>query len=65
VSPPPALSGLANDLRRLVPGGALPAGAAAHPDGILLLLSALAMGAFALSGFALLRRLKRYEGRAR
>jgi uncharacterized protein involved in exopolysaccharide biosynthesis len=64
VSPPAALSGLANDLRRLIPR-APPAGAAAHPDGILLLLSALAMGAFALSGFALLRRLKRYERQAR
>jgi hypothetical protein len=55
------LSFIATDLLRLTSG--LRAGAAARPeDGVLLLLSSLAMAALAVSSFALLRRLKRVGG---
>ena len=49
------------DLLRLVPAP-FRAGAADHRDGVLLLFSALAMAALAVSSFVLLRRLKRLEG---
>jgi hypothetical protein len=53
------LSFIATDLLRLTSG--LRAGAAAHPgNGVLLLLSSLAMAALAVSSFTLLRRLKRF-----
>jgi hypothetical protein len=49
---------IATDLLRLTSG--LRAGTEAQPgDGVLLLLSALAMAALAVSSFALLRRLSR------
>jgi hypothetical protein len=49
---------IATALLRLTSG--LRAGTEAHPeDGVLLLLSALAMAALAVSSFALLRRLSR------
>jgi hypothetical protein len=51
------------DLLRL-PRDALHAGANSRPDGVLLLLSSLAMGVVAVSSFALFRRLKRLEGPA-
>jgi hypothetical protein len=52
----------ARDLLRLVPGP-FRAGAVDHRGGLLLLLSSLAMGVLAVSSFALVRRLKRLEGR--
>jgi hypothetical protein len=48
-----------------LPRAALHADAEAHHGGVLLLLSSLAMGAFAAASFALLRRLRRLEGSAR
>jgi hypothetical protein len=52
---------IATDLLRLTSG--LRAGASARPgDGVLLLLSSLAMAALAVSSFMLLRRLKRFGG---
>ena len=58
------LSFIATDLLRLTSG--LRAGAAARPeDGVLLLLSSLAMAALAVSSLALLRRLKRFGGEPR
>ena len=52
---------LLKDLLRL-PHAALHAGEdASHHDGVLLLLSAVAMGVLAVSSFSLLRRLKRLE----
>ena len=38
------------------------AGAVSHPDGALLLLSSVAMGALAVASFAMLRRLRRLPG---
>ena len=53
---------LLKDILRL-PHAALHAGeVAGHKDGVLLLLSSLAMGVLAVSSFSLLRRLKRLEG---
>jgi hypothetical protein len=53
------------DLLRL-PRAALHAGGAvSHRDGVLLLLSSVAMGVLAVSSFGLMRRLKRLEGPAR
>ena len=49
------------DLLRLVPAP-FRAGAPDHRDGVLLLFSALAMAALAVSSFVLLRRLKRLGG---
>lgn len=48
-----------------LPRAALHAEAAAHQSGVLLLLSSVAMGAFAAASFALLRRLRRLDGSAR
>ena len=55
------LATLTKDLFRL-PRAALHAGEAGRAGGVLLLLSAVAMGVVAVSGFSLLRRLKRLEG---
>lgn len=55
------LSFLSKAVMRLAPG-TFGAGAANHPDGVLLLLSSLAMAALAVAGFSLLRRLRRFEG---
>lgn len=58
---PVSLSFLTTDLLRLTSG--LRAGTASGPDdGVLLLLSSLAMAALAVSSFTLLRRLKRFGG---
>jgi hypothetical protein len=38
------------------------AGAVSHPDGVLLLLSSVAMGVLAAASFAMLRRLRRLAG---
>ncbi len=58
------LSFVATDLLRLTSG--LRASAAPRPgDGVLLLLSSLAMAALAVSSFTLLRRLKRFGGEPR
>ena len=38
------------------------AGAVGHPDGVLLLLSSVAMGVLAVASFGMLRRLRRLEG---
>jgi hypothetical protein len=46
-----------------LPPAALHADAEAHHGGVLLLLSSLAMGAFAAASFALLRKLRRLDGR--
>ncbi|MBV8711605.1 MAG: hypothetical protein JOY56_07485, partial [Solirubrobacterales bacterium] len=54
------LGSLTSELFRL-PRAALHAGEADHRDGVLLLLSALAMGVVAVSSFTLLRRLKRLQ----
>jgi hypothetical protein len=48
-----------------LPRAALRADAAAHHSGVLLLLTSVAMGALAAASFALLRRLRRLEGRPR
>jgi hypothetical protein len=45
-----------------LPRAALHAGEQTHRDGMLLLLSSLAMGVLAVSSFALIRRLRRLEG---
>jgi hypothetical protein len=45
----------------LLPGDALRAGDATHQNGVLLLLSAVAMAVVAVAGFTLLRRLRRLE----
>ena len=63
ISPSFPLASLTSDLFRL-PRAALHAGETDHRDGVLLLLSALAMGVVAVSSFTLLRRLKRLEGEA-
>jgi hypothetical protein len=52
------------DLLRL-PHAALHAGGAGHSDGVLLLLSSVAMGVLAVASFTLMRRLKRLEGQVR
>ena len=57
------LAFLLNDLLRL-PHAVLHPGDAGHRDGVLLLLSSLAMGVLAVSSFSLLRRLRRLEGQA-
>jgi hypothetical protein len=58
------LAFIATDLLRVT--AALRAGAAEHPeDGVLLLLSSLAMAVLAVSSFALLRRVKRLDASAR
>jgi hypothetical protein len=45
----------------LLPDTAIHAGEAGHRDGVLLLLSSLAMAALAVASFTLLRRLRRLE----
>jgi hypothetical protein len=45
----------------LLPGAALRAGDAGHSNGVLLLLSAVAMAVVAVTSFTLLRRLRRLE----
>jgi hypothetical protein len=45
----------------LLPGKALDAGATGRRNGVLLLLSSLAMAVLAVASFALLRRLRRLE----
>jgi hypothetical protein len=45
----------------LLPGAALHEGTAGHRDGVLLLLTSLAMAALAVASFTLLRRLRRLE----
>jgi hypothetical protein len=47
-----------------LPHTAFHAGAGTHSNGLLLLLSSLAMGALAGASFALVRRLRRFEGPA-
>jgi hypothetical protein len=47
-----------------LPRAAFHAGAQTRRDGVLLLLSSLAMCVLAVSSFALMRRLKRLEGPA-
>jgi len=47
----------------LLPGSALHAGETGHRDGVLLLLSSLAMAVLAVASFTLLRRLRRLEPR--
>jgi hypothetical protein len=61
---PLSLSFLATELRRFIPGAGHGSDATAR-DGVLLLLSSLAMAAFAIASFALLRRLKRFEEQPR
>ena len=48
-----------------LPRAALHAEAAAHRSGALLLLSSVAMAAFAAASFALFRRLRRLDGSTR
>lgn len=55
------LSFLSKDVMRLA-FGTFGAGTANRPDGVLLLLSSLAMAALAVASFSLLRRLRRFEG---
>jgi len=45
----------------LLPAAALHDGTTGHRDGVLLLLSSLAMAVLAVASFALLRRLRRLE----
>jgi len=58
------LAFILKDLLRL-PHAALHAGGAGHSDGVLLLLSSVAMGVLAVASFTLMRRLKRLEGQVR
>jgi len=48
-----------------LPRAAYHATAESHHDGVLLLLSSLAMSLLAVSSFSLLRRLKRLKGQLR
>jgi len=45
----------------LLPAGALHSGGTGHRDGVLLLLTSLAMAALAVASLALLRRMRRLE----
>ena len=47
----------------LLPGAALRDGTTGHRDGVLLLLTSLAMAVLAVASFALMRRLRRLEAR--